>query len=144
MFSVIKKYNGKINTVIGNSIFSYWDCINHATVALRCGLESLQVSGQFSEKWMQKGFPELTTIFGINTGLVHIGNYGSPERMSFTLFGDHINFTQRLQSANKTFGTRVLISEFTKNLVEKDFNIKHVREIRIKGKKNPANLYTVK
>lgn len=143
MFSTIKKYDGIINSVIGNSILAYWDSTAHAKHACECGLESLKISKQISGNWQKKDMPELITTVGINTGNISIGNYGSEERMHFTIIGEQVNFTERLQSANKNFNTTILISEKTKSLIENEFEIEHVQEVRIKGKTEPINLYTI-
>jgi len=143
LISSIKKHNGIINHIIGNSVFSYWENGDHPKSAFKCCLESHKKSKQFSKIWEQKGSPELITTYSINTGIVYVGNFGSAEMLNFTPFGDQVNFSERLQSANKNFGTQILISESSKLALESDFQFKHVQEIMIKGKSNPVNIFTI-
>jgi adenylate cyclase len=144
MFLTIKKYDGKVSNVFGNAMLAYFDSIDHAHKACDCSLEILKVSEEISDDYKKRNDFELTTTIGISTGTVTIGNFGSPDRMIFSLFGDQVNFVQRLQSANEHFKTKILVSDKTKDVVDKDFEFKHVQEIMIKGKTNPVNLYTIK
>ncbi len=142
MFATIKNYKGIICEVTGNAILAYWDSSDHALIGCKCGLELLNASKMISESWSERDMFELHTTIGINTGEVLLGNFGSSDKMQFTISGDHINFTYRLQSANKHFNTEIIVSEFTKSQVDKDFKFKHVEKIIIKGKTQPVNLYT--
>jgi len=144
MFLTIKSNNGKISNVFGNAILAYWDSSDHPYKACECCLELLKVSEEISNDCKKRNNFEFTTTIGVSTGKVTIGNFGSHERMTFSLFGDQVNFVQRLQSANEHFNTRILVSDKTKELVDKDFEFKHVQEIMITGKSNPVNLYTIK
>ncbi len=144
MFYVIKKYDGKINSVDGNAILSFWDIKEHAKKACECSLKSLKISKEISAKWEKIDFPKIITTIGVNTGEISIGNYGSKEKLIFSIFGDQVNFTKRSQGANKSFNMQILVSEGTKSLVNKDFEFTFVQEIKIKGKTDPVNLYTIK
>lgn len=57
---------------------------------------------------------------GIATGPVAAGTVGSDERLSFTLYGDTVNLSQRLESLNKEVGTTCLLSKATYDAVQHD------------------------
>jgi adenylate cyclase len=74
---------------------------------------------------------------------VLVGNIGTDYRLQYSLFGDQVNFMYRLVDANNTFQTQILISQSTKDIVEKEISLQRVDEIMIKGKKDPQVLYTI-
>ena len=58
---------------------------------------------------------------GVNTGMAVVGNMGSIDRMDYTMMGDAVNLAARLESANKFYGTGILLSEYTYALVKDVF-----------------------
>ncbi|MFN8355286.1 MAG: adenylate/guanylate cyclase domain-containing protein [Spirosomataceae bacterium] len=80
---------------------------------------------------------------GINTGEMISGNIGSAalRRLDYTVIGDVVNTTQRLQAAAQP--GQIIISEATYQLVKESFHCEHVGEVKVKNKANPMVIYEV-
>jgi adenylate cyclase len=92
--------------------------------------------------WNARGLPPLNVGIGINSGEMSIGNMGSEERFDYTIMGDHVNLASRLEGINKQYGTNIVISEFTYNLIRNEsFLVRELDCVRVKGKSEPVTIY---
>jgi len=80
---------------------------------------------------------------GLNSGVMTVGNMGSISRMNFTLMGDNVNLGARLEGTNKFYGTNIIISEFTYEMIKEKFICRELDTIRVKGKAKPVKIYEI-
>lgn len=78
---------------------------------------------------------------GINTGVVTIGNFGSPERMKYAALGKHVNLAARLQSHCEP--GKLLLSHATWLLVHDEIACTQKGELQLKGIHKPVMTYEV-
>ncbi|MFN7181128.1 MAG: adenylate/guanylate cyclase domain-containing protein [Planctomycetota bacterium] len=96
---------------------------------------------QLHEESKESGLPVLTIRIGLSTGKIIAGNIGSEKRLDYTLIGDYVNLGNRLEQANKSFGTTILMEENTYNKVKDKFYTRKIGIIKVKGKERYVSVY---
>ena len=147
MEPVITKYNGIINKFIGDAIMAIFgepiQDEEHVKNAVKCGYEMLEKVEKLNRKWAREKKPEIEIGIGINTGEVFVGNIGSVNRMEYTVIGDTVNLASRLESYNKVYKTKMLISPAVYKEVKEFTDALKIPEVRIRGKANKMDIYEV-
>ncbi|WP_353683670.1 adenylate/guanylate cyclase domain-containing protein [Thermodesulfovibrio sp. 3907-1M] len=149
MTKIVLKHRGMLDKYIGDAIMALYNApvefSEHAKEAVLTAIEMTKELKNLNEKFIQYGFPEIDIGIGINTGEAVIGNMGTDMRFDYTAIGDTVNLASRLEGLNKFYGTRIIISESTFNALKqkKEFIIRELDLIRVKGKKEPVKIYEV-
>jgi adenylate cyclase len=145
MTEVIFEYDGYLNKYMGDGIMAFWNApvkqSDHAERACRCALKSMRRLQQFNEELKVQGMTPLGARIGLNSGTMVVGNMGSQQKSDYTVMGDHVNLGSRLEGANKAFGSSIMISEFTYDLVQDKFEVRFLDKIRVPGKAKPVKVY---
>lgn len=133
-----------INKYIGDAILAVFGAFeegNHRKNACLGALRALSIINLKIEEAKEKGEMPLYTRFGITTGEVTLGNIGSERKTEYTVIGDAVNSAFRLEGLNKYYGTTMLVSEYTREGNENEFEFRWVDTLRYKGKIIPVNVY---
>ena len=147
MEPIITNYNGVINKFIGDAVMAIFgepiQDKNHAQNAVKCAYAMLEKVKELQKKWVNEGKPKLDIGVGINTGEVFVGNIGSINRMEYTVIGDTVNLASRLESYNKVYKTKLLISPTTYEEVKSFVDVIKISDVQIRGKANKMDIYEV-
>ncbi len=110
MVSVIEAHDGVVTQFQGDAILAVFgvpiEREDHADCAISAAREMIAVL-------RDRQFENLTLAgrIGINTGPLVAGNVGAESRMNYTVHGDAVNLSARLEQKNKELGTRILASQ---------------------------------
>ncbi|KTD67825.1 guanylate cyclase [Legionella steelei] len=142
---IIIDEKGTIDKYIGDSIMAFWGAplpnerpYHHAArAALRCQ-NKLNV---LNKMWQQKGREAFITRIGIHMGDAIVGNLGSSERLNYTAIGDAINIASRLESINKNYGTKIIVSDTVYEIIKDQFILRMIDCVVVKGRTQSCYIY---
>ena len=147
MNEVIFKNKGMINKYMGDAIMALYGAPvplkDHAVKAVATALEMNKELNELRKKWSSEGRPIFGMKIGITTGEVVLGNIGNAGHAEYTVIGDSVNVAARLQALNKNYGTQILISQQTNDLVKEHFETRQVELVQFKGKTSYNLVYEV-
>ena len=148
MVAVVFDHRGTVDKFVGDMIMALYgaplDDEDHADHAVQTALAMIRTLQEMNGQWQAQGKPTLDIGIGVNTGDMVAGNIGSDTIMSYTVIGDAVNLGARLESLNKEYATRIIISEFTRARLEGQYDIHPLGEVVVKGKTRPVAIFEVK
>ena len=138
MTDIVLDYDGIIDKYEGDAIMAEFGAPlpddDHALKACFTAIDMQKRLAELREKLLAEGRPELRARVGINSGSMVIGNMGSSRIFDYTVMGDNVNLSSRLEGANKAYGTYIMCSEATRKMVENDIITRELDMLRVKGK----------
>jgi adenylate cyclase len=151
MSDAIHEHGGLVLQFIGDEIYAVFGAPvtlkDHPTRAFRASLEMNRRLVNLNKEFDGKGWPLLEHGIGVHTGEAIAANIGSPDRLSYLLVGDTINLASRLQTLTKEVRTEMIISSSTHDrLIQSEFHDVRLRQlppVRLKGKMQPVEIYTL-
>lgn len=153
MTDTILSNKGIVDKYIGDAIVAEFGIPfpieNSALAACKAAVAMQNTLKGLREKWTLEGdkWPSLVHQMemrvGIATGDMTFGNMGSNRVFDYTVIGDRVNFGARLESANKQYGTNVMIDENTYNDAGNHILARHLDMIVVKGKTLPMKVFNL-
>ena len=148
MVRVVFDHRGTVDKFVGDMVMALYgaplDDHDHADHAVQTALAMVRELRQLNRVWAVEGRTALDIGIGINSGEMIAGNIGSDTIMSYTVIGDNVNLGARLESLNKDFGTRILISEATRRQLKGTYDIRPLGEVTVKGKTKSVPVFEVR
>jgi adenylate cyclase len=147
MVEVVFRHHGTVDKFVGDMVMALFgapvDDPAHAEHAVAAAVEMVDVLGQLNRKWQAEGKVPFDIGIGVNSGEMIAGNIGSRSIMSYTVIGDNVNLGSRLESLNKDFQTRILISDATRTRLQNDYAVRALGDVTVKGKTRPVAIFEV-
>jgi adenylate cyclase len=145
MVEVVFTHGGMLDKYIGDAIMAVFGTgignSADADNALAVATEMILELGRFNERRRQAGHEPIEIGVGLATGEVLAGSLGSRRRLEYTVIGDNVNLAARLESANKHFGTTVLLSGSTAEALRSRPVLRKLDFLQVKGKQRPTVVY---
>jgi class 3 adenylate cyclase/HAMP domain-containing protein len=97
---------------------------------------------ELQSEWLDRGLEKPFQLrIGINTGYCTVGNFGSEDRMDYTIIGNEVNLAARLESQSEAGG--ILLAHETYALVKDLVLVEEQAPIAAKGFAKPVHTYRV-
>lgn len=146
MVEAVFNHEGTLDKFIGDALMAVFGAPlplteNHAWKAVQAALEMRQRLEEFNQRRVIQKQPKIHIGIGISSGEVVSGNIGSHKRMDYTVIGDGVNLSSRLEAITKEYGCDIIISEFTYQLCRDRIWVRELDKIRVKGKHQAVNIY---
>ena len=147
MVAVVFRHHGTVDKFVGDMVMALFgaplDDPDHAEHAVATAGEMVKELGELNRKWAGEGRVKLDIGVGVNSGGMIAGNIGSSSIMSYTVIGDNVNLGSRLESLNKEYATRIIISDATRSLLRDTYTIRPLGDVVVKGKTRPVAIFEV-
>lgn len=136
---------GTLVEYVGDEMFALYGApVTQSDHAMRACLSALAMRERreaLSDAWEKIGRPRIKARTGINSGNMLVGNIGSKYRFHYGAMGDAVNLASRLEGLNKIYGTQIIISGTTADLVTGAFRLRELDLVRVKGRAQALHIY---
>ncbi|MEP6685863.1 MAG: adenylate/guanylate cyclase domain-containing protein [Verrucomicrobiota bacterium] len=149
MVDCVFRHGGTLDKFIGDAVMAVWgnthsegvreDAVN----AVRSALAMKKELEKLNENWRGRDLPELKIGIALNHGEVVVGNIGSPQRMEFTVIGDAVNVSWKLQELTKQIGSDVIVSKAVASLVLEHFDLRPLGTFRLHGMQGDFEIFAI-
>lgn len=145
MVDVVFRNHGTVDKFVGDMVMALFGApvadARHADHAVAAALEMVRELEALNATWAAEGRAPLDIGIGVNSGEMIAGNIGSERIMSYTVIGDAVNLGARLESLNKEYGTRIIISAATRELLTAPVDFAPLGEVVVKGRTAPVHIW---
>ncbi len=148
MTDIALDHGATIDKYIGDAMMVFFgdpDSKGEQEDARACVKMALKMRDKISDlqdKWQKQGFADPFVIrMGMNTGYCNVGNFGSDQRLTYTIIGSEVNVAQRLEASAQPGG--ILMSYETYAHAQDLIEVEQLNSISMKGVKREIKVFSV-
>jgi adenylate cyclase len=138
MVKIIFDHNGIVDKYMGDGLMAFFGAPvrkgDEPLQAVLSGFEMLEALESFNEWQVRRNRKPFRIGIGINYGMVTVGNIGSERKMDYTVIGDQVNVSSRLEGLTKRYQESLLISESVMKKLDGKFPCRLIDRVVPKGK----------
>lgn len=142
---LVNEERATLDKYVGDSVIALFNAPlaqpDHALRGCRAALKVQAAIGTLRDDFRARGWPDVYTRIGLNTGLMTVGNLGSEQLVDYTAIGDEMNLAARLEGANKAYGTLIMMGPGTYEAVKDDVDARELDRVLVPGKHLPVTVY---
>jgi adenylate cyclase len=149
MTRIVVDHKGLVDKYMGDGLAAMWnapvDVYDHPRQAARAALAMLKSLEKLNEGWRADKamkLPEIKIGIGLHTAEARVGNFGSEDHLEYSMLGDMVNLTSRLESLTKQYGVPIIMSADTRERVD-DFAAVPLGAFTVKGRIEPTKIYAL-
>ncbi|WDI31296.1 adenylate/guanylate cyclase domain-containing protein [Hyphococcus flavus] len=149
MTRIVTEHKGLVDKYMGDGLAAMWnapiDVDNHPEQAARASLQMLQSLEKLNQMWRSKKqlpVPEIKIGIGLHTAEARVGNFGSEDHLEYSMLGDMVNLTSRLESLTKQYGVPIIMSDETRDRIP-DFAAVPLGAFTVKGRTDATVIFAL-
>ena len=136
MDAAVTKYHGSINKYLGDGFLALFGAPLALESAPMCAVQAAMDMRQSLETFNLRNNMAFRIGIGIHTGVAVVGNIGSESRMEYTVIGDSVNVSSRIESLCKVYGQDILISEDAAMYLPESYKQQIIDRVQVRGKQD--------
>ncbi len=150
MTEAVLTHKGMLDKYIGDAVMAFFNAPvsvkEHPKEACLAALTMIEKLDKLNKQLAKdpkipKNILPLKIGIGINTAKVVVGNIGSQNRFNYTVMGDGVNISSRVEGITKEYGVSILITESTYEALDATFICREIEPVVLKGKERAITLY---
>ncbi|MEX6634262.1 CHASE2 domain-containing protein [Hyphococcus lacteus] len=149
MTRIVVEHRGLVDKYMGDGLAAMWnapiDVDDHPAQAARAALQMLKSLENLNAGWRKDKdlpLPEIKIGIGLHTAEARVGNFGSEDHLEYSMLGDMVNLTSRLEALTKEYGVPIIMSEETKNRIP-EFASVPLGTFTVKGRSDPTVIFAL-
>lgn len=145
MSDIVFKYEGTLDKYIGDAVLAFYGAPlpqeDHYLRVVFSALDMISALKELRKKLKEENKPSIDIGIGINTGEVSVGNMGSKTRLDYTIMGDNVNLTQRIEELTRIYKNNILLSEYTYQKIKENIVCREIDEVTVRGRTQGVKIY---